>query len=205
MRADPEVQVPPVVPQRDWSRLLEDVAMLQRGHFLLTSGLHSPVYIQAARLLQHPGLASPVFRALAQPFVGRGIQVVAGPAIGAIIIAYEVARYLNARAVWTERVDGRMTLRRSFEITPGERTLIVEDVITTGGSILEVRDALVPAGAEVVGIAALIDRRGADRLEDTPVEALVRMPLPTYPPDACPLCAAGTPLVKPGSRTRPNL
>ena len=185
---------------RDWSRLLEEVAMVERGHFLLSSGLHSPVYIQVARLLQHPRIATAVFEAMARPFVDRGIQVVAGPAIGAVIIAYEVARYLSARAVWTERVDGRMTLRRSFSVAPGERALVVEDVITTGGSVLEVGDALTAAGAEVVGIAAVVDRLGTGRLANVPVEALVRMPLPTYSREACPLCGEGIPLVKPGSR-----
>ena len=192
----------PIQDDRDWSRLLEEVAMVERGHFLLSSGLHSPVYIQVARLLQHPSIATSVFAAIARPFVDREIQLVAGPAIGAVIIAYEVARYLNARAVWTERVDGRMALRRSFSVAPGERALIVEDVITTGGSVLEVRETLLSAGADVVGIAAVVDRLGTDRLSDVPVEALVRMPLPTYPREACPLCAEGIPLVKPGSRGR---
>jgi len=177
--------------------------MLERGHFLLSSGLHSPVYVQVARLLQHPRIATAVFEEMARPFVDRGIQLVAGPAIGAVIIAYEVARYLGARATWTERVDGRMALRRSFSVAPGERALIVEDVITTGGSVLEVRETLVSAGADVVGIAAIVDRLGTDRLGDVPVEALARMPLPTHPREACPLCAEGIPLAKPGSRTNP--
>ena len=150
----------PVESEGEWSRLLEEVAMLERGHFLLSSGLHSPVYIQVARLLQHPDIATSVFAAMARRFVDRGVQVVVGPAIGAVIIAYEVARYLNARAVWTERVEGRMALRRSFAVAPGERALIVEDVITTGGSVLEVREALVSAGADVIGIAAVVDRLG---------------------------------------------
>ena len=193
----------PAAGGRDWSRLLEEVAMVERGHFLLSSGLHSPVYVQVARLLQHPRIATAVFEEMARPFADRGIQLVAGPAIGAVIIAYEVARYLGARATWTERVDGRMALRRSFSVAPGERALIVEDVITTGGSVLEVRETLVSAGADVVGIAAIVDRLGTDRLGDVPVEALARMPLPTHPREACPLCAEGIPLAKPGSRTTP--
>lgn len=193
----------PAAGGRDWSRLLEEVGMLERGHFLLSSGLHSPVYVQVARLLQHPRIATAVFEEMARPFVDRGIQLVAGPAIGAVIIAYEVARYLGARATWTERVDGRMALRRSFSVAPGERALIVEDVITTGGSVLEVRDALAAAGASVVAIGTVVDRLGIERLGGLPVEALVRMPLPTYAPETCPLCAEGIPLTKPGSRTDP--
>ncbi len=183
-----------------WSGVLEQLAMVEQGHFLLSSGLHSPVYIQVARLLQHPETAGRACAALARPFAGWGIEVVAGPAVGAVIIAYEVARRLGARAVWTERVGGRMVLRRSFTVSPGERALVVEDVITTGGSVLEVRDALAAAGAEVVAFAAVVDRRGADVLDGVPVHALVRMPLESYAADACPLCAAGVPLVKPGSR-----
>ncbi len=178
--------------------------MVEQGHFLLSAGVHSPVYVQVARLLQHPRIATAVFEAMARPFGDRGIQVVAGPAIGAVIIAYEVARYLGARTVWTERVDGRMALRRSFTVAPGERALVVEDVITTGGSVLEVRDALAAAGASVVAIATVVDRLGIERLGGLPVEALVRMPLPIYAPEACPLCAEGIPLAKPGSRANPG-
>ncbi len=185
----------------EWARLLEDVAMVERGHFLLSSGLHSPVYVQVARLLQHPHLATRALAAMAGPFRDRDVQVVAGPAVGAVVIAYDVARYLGARAVWTERVDGRMALRRSFAVAPGERALVVEDVITTGGSVGEVKDVLEAAGAEVVGIAALINRFGQGRLSGTPIEALVRLDLPTYPAGACPMCTEGAPLTKPGSRS----
>jgi orotate phosphoribosyltransferase len=185
--------------------VLEMVNMVERGHFLLSSGLHSPVYVQVARLLQHPGPSGRACAALARPFAGRAIDVVAGPAVGAVIIAYEVARRIGARAVWTERVDGRMALRRSFTVSPGERALVVEDVITTGGTLLEVRDVLTAAGAEVVAFAAVVDRRGADFLAGVPVHALVRMPLETYEAGACPLCAAGVPLVKPGSRPGASL
>lgn len=179
--------------------------MVEQGHFLLSSGLHSPVYIQVARLLQHPQATGHACAALARPFAGWGIQVVAGPAMGAVIIAYEVARRLGARAIWTERADGRMVLRRSFAVSAGERALVVDDVITTGGSVQEVRDALSAAGAEVVAFAAVVDRLGAGLLEGVPVHALVRMPLETYAAGVCPLCAAGVPLVKPGSRPAPSL
>jgi orotate phosphoribosyltransferase len=189
-----------VPPEPDWTRLFEDVALLQRGHFLLSSGRHSSAYIQVAQLLQYPDLAARALGALAGRFAGRGIEVVAGPAIGAVIIAYEVARSLHARAIWTERVDERMVLRRSLRVQPGERALVVEDVITTGGSAREVRDILAAAGAVVVGFAALVDRRGESQPGDLPVEALVRLPLPVYAAAHCPLCAEGAPLMKPGSR-----
>ncbi len=184
-----------------WARLLEDVAMVERGHFLLSSGLHSSVYVQVARLLQHPDLATRALATMARTFRDRNVQLVAGPALGAVVIAYDVARYLGARAVWTERVDGRMALRRSFAVAPGERTLVVEDVITTGGSVAEVKDVLEAAGAEVVAFSALVNRLGQNRLGGLPVEALVRLDLPTYSAEACPMCAEGLPLTKPGSRT----
>jgi len=177
--------------------------MVQRGHFQLRSGLHSPVYVQVARLLHRPELATAALAALADRVRDRGIAVVAGPAIGAVIVAYEIARYLGARAVWTERVDGRMVLRRSLAVVPGERALVVEDVVTTGASALEVRDVLTAAGAEVVGIAAVVNRLGAGALAGLPVDALAEIPLPTYPPASCPLCREGVPIDRPGSRVPP--
>jgi len=200
MRARTEVGDSSGARPGNWSHLLENVAMVQRGHFRLTSGLHSPVYVQVARLLHHPDLATAALAALADRVRDPGIDIVAGPAIGAVIVAYEIARHLAARAVWTERVDGRMTLRRSFAVVPGERALVVEDVITTGGSVREVRDILTASGAKVVGIAAVVNRLGVDHLDGLPVEALLGLPLPTYPAADCPLCREGIPLDTPGSR-----
>ena len=133
---------------------------LLEGHFQLSSGLHSTVYLQCALVLQFPERAEAFGRAIAEKFQGQGIQLVASPAIGGIVIGHEVARTLGARFVWTEREGGEMTLRRGFSIAPGEKTLIVEDVITTGGSTRETIDAVRKAGADVVGAASIIDRSG---------------------------------------------
>ena len=133
---------------------------LLEGHFQLSSGLHSTVYLQCALVLQFPERAEAFGRAIAEQFQGRGIELVASPAIGGIVIGHEVARALGARFVWTERQSGEMTLRRGFTIAPGEKTLIVEDVITTGGSTRETIEAVRRAGADVVGAASIIDRSG---------------------------------------------
>lgn len=186
-------------------RLLEQYGALQRGHFLLSSGLHSPEYVQCALLLQHPQATARVCAALVRPFRRAGVQVVAGPAIGAIPLVYEAARQLEARGIWTERVGGQMQVRRSFGVARGERVLVVEDVVTTGGSVREVVEAMRQLGAEVVGVAALVDRTaGTDPGFDVPFLALVRLQLATYDPACCPLCQAGLPLHHPGSRSFTN-
>jgi len=131
---------------------------LLEGHFVLTSGLHSANYLQCALLLQHPAEAEEFARAIAEHFKGDEIQLVAAPAIGGIVIGHEVARQLGARFIWTERDNGEMTIRRGFSVSPGERTLVVEDVITTGGSTLETVETLRAAGAKVIGAASIIDR-----------------------------------------------
>src|SRR4030095_6323749 len=131
---------------------------LLEGHFQLTSGLHSTVYLQCARVLQFPEKAEQFGKAIAESFRGEGIQLVASPAIGGIVIGHEVTRALGARFIWTEREAGQMTLRRGFTVSPGEKTLVVEDVITTGGSTRETIDALIAAGADVVAAASIIDR-----------------------------------------------
>ena len=137
--------------------LLREHGALQQGHFLLSSGMHSSHYIQCALLLQYPELTARVCAALAEPFRSEEVQVVLGPAIGAVVLAYETARQLRARALWAERSEGRMTLRRSFALSAGERVLVVEDVVTTGGSAKEVAALAERAGAVVVGVAAIVD------------------------------------------------
>lgn len=183
-------------------RLLEACGALQQGHFLLSSGLHSPQYVQCALLLQNPEVTERVCAVLVRPFRDTGVQVVAGPAIGAIPLVYEAARQLRARGIWTERVDGRMRLRRSFTIAPGERVLVVEDVVTTGGSAREVVELMRQLKAQVVGVASLVDRTaGQDPGFGVPFTALVRLELAVYDPARCPLCQAGVPLHQPGSRS----
>ncbi len=178
-------------------------SILQEGHFLLSSGLHSRHYLQAALLLQDPEETERVCAALADRFRHLEVEAVVGPALGAVIPAYEVARTLGARSLWTERVDGRMTLRRSFALRPGERVLVIEDVITTGGSVLEVVGAVETAGGRVVGIGTIVDRSGAPPQFGVPFAALLTAAAPAYPPGECPLCRQGVPLTKPGSRTSP--
>ena len=175
---------------------------LLEGHFVLTSGLHSTSYLQCALVLQYPAEAEAFGRTIAARFEGRGIETVVAPAIGGIIIGWETARALGVRSLWTEREDGRMTLRRGFTVRPGESVLVVEDVITTGGSTRETVEALRAAGANVVGAASIIDRSGGRADAGVPRAALATLDVPTHAPAACPLCAEGVPLVKPGSRKK---
>jgi orotate phosphoribosyltransferase len=177
---------------------------LLEGHFLLSSGLHSPTYLQCALVLQDPKLASRLCRRLAREMKGTEADLVIGPALGAILVAYELARALGVRGLFTERVDGRMALRRGFAIRPGERAILVEDVITTGTSLAEVAEVVRACGAQVAAVACLVDRTsGRDPGLGLAPRALLKLDIPTYPADACPLCARGVPVVKPGSRTGP--
>ena len=173
---------------------------LLEGHFQLSSGLHSTVYLQCALVLQFPERAEAFGRAIAEKFQGQGIQLVASPAIGGIVIGHEVARALGARFVWTERDAGQMTLRRGFTITPGEKTLIVEDVITTGGSTRETIDAVRRAGADVVGAASIIDRSGGTADVGVPLTSLASLRVLSVESSECDACKLGEPVVKPGSR-----
>jgi len=175
---------------------------LLEGHFQLSSGLHSTVYLQCALVLQFPVRAEAFGRALADVFQGQGIQLVASPAIGGIVIGHEVARALGARFVWTERDAGQMTLRRGFTIAPGEKTLIVEDVITTGGSTRETIDAVRKAGADVVGAASIIDRSGGSAEVGVPLTSLASLRVLSVESSVCDACELGEPVVKPGSRTQ---
>lgn len=188
----------------DLIRELERTQALLTGHFLLSSGLHSPRYLQCARLLQHPDLAEKIGTSLAAEFEGLNVDLVAAPAIGGIIVAHEVARALGVRAVFSERDKGVMTFRRGLEVRPGERAIVVEDVITTGGSISETIDAVKTRDAEVVGLGSIVDRSGGkSRLEPAPKSLLV-VEVPTFRPEDCPDCANDIPVVKPGSRNFTN-
>ena len=173
---------------------------LLEGHFQLSSGLHSTVYLQCALVLQFPERAEAFGRAIAEKFQGQGIVLVASPAIGGIVIGHEVARALGARFVWTEREAGQMTLRRGFTIAPVEKTLIVEDVITTGGSTRDTIDAVRRAGADVVGAASIIDRSGGTADVGVPLTSLASLRVLSVESSACDACKLGEPLVKPGSR-----
>jgi orotate phosphoribosyltransferase len=176
------------------------VGALLEGHFRLTSGLHSPGYLQCALVLQHPAEASACGEAIAARVRGLGATVVLSPALGGIVIGQEVGRALGVRAIFAERQDGKLSLRRGFTLSPGERVLVVEDVVTTGGSTRETIDVARAAGAQVVGAASIIDRSGGELVIDVPFHALATVALPTYEADDCPMCASGQPVVKPGSR-----
>jgi orotate phosphoribosyltransferase len=181
--------------------LFEETGALLRGHFVLTSGLHSPNYLQCARVLQYTQHAEALGRAIADRFRDERISTVAAPALGGIVIGHEVARALGARSVFTERDgNGEMTLRRGFSLGEDERVLVVEDVITTGGSTRETIEAIIAAGAKVVGAASIIDRSGGAADVGVPRHALATLRVETYDPASCPLCAQGSKPVKPGSR-----
>ena len=175
---------------------------LLEGHFRLTSGLHSPGYLQCALVLQHPQQAEALGRAIADRVRHLGATVVLSPALGGVVIGQEVGRALGVRAIFAERQDGRLALRRGFTLDDTDRVLVVEDVMTTGGSTRETIEVAKAAGGQVVGAASIVDRSpAAGSLHfDVPLLTLLRIDLPTYEQDACPLCAQGLPVVKPGSR-----
>lgn len=208
-----------------------DTGALLEGHFILSSGLHSPTYLQCALALQYPADAARFGRAIAERFVGRAgspragggvatvsadgvvggdrvsgaghfgseIEAVASPAIGGLVIGYAVAEALNVRFLWTERQQGEMTLRRGFTLKPGERILVVEDVITTGGSTRECIAALEASGGKVIGAASVIDRSGGEADVGVARISLAELTVPAHDPNQCPLCAEGSEAIKPGS------
>jgi orotate phosphoribosyltransferase len=172
------------------------------GHFLLSSGLHSPNYLQCALALEHPSDAARFGTAIAEKFRDMEIETVASPAIGGLVIGFAAAQALGVRFIWTERQNGEMTVRRGFRLREGERILVVEDVITTGGSTRECIAALEANGGQVVAAASIIDRSGGAADVGVPRIALVEMNVPAYAVDECPMCAAGSEAYKPGSRDR---
>jgi orotate phosphoribosyltransferase len=179
--------------------LFRSTGALLEGHFKLTSGLHSNGYMQCARVLQFPAHAEALGRALADRVRTLRADVVLSPALGGLIIGHEVARGLGVRAIFAERQDGRLTLRRGFAIEPGERVLVVEDVVTTGGSTRETMDVARESGGEVVGAASIINR-GGDIALGVPFEALAAVSFPTWPEADIPAWLAAVPVTKPGSR-----
>ena len=183
--------------------LFRQAGALLEGHFKLSSGLHSDRYLQSALVLQHPDFAERLGRAIAERTGYLQATAVLSPALGGIVIGHEVGRALHVRALFAERQDGRLSLRRGFTLGPADRVLIVEDVITTGGSTRETIAVAEAAGAQVVGAASIIDRGSdASRLA-VPLQSLVKLQVAAYDPPACPLCAKGLPVVKPGSRAEP--
>jgi orotate phosphoribosyltransferase len=180
--------------------LFRSSGALLEGHFRLSSGLHSPGYLQCALVLQHPQHAEALGRALAELLKPLAPTVVLSPALGGLIIGHEVGRALGVRAIFAERQEGALTLRRGFTLGPDDRVVVIEDVVTTGGSTRETMAVATAAGAQVVGAGAVIDRSGGSSNLGVPFHALVSLTLATYQPDGCPMCQAGQPVVKPGSR-----
>lgn len=178
--------------------LLRKSNALLEGHFMLSSGKHSDGYVQCAKLLQYPQMAEEALRPVVEKLREVEIDKVVGPAMGGIIVAYEIGRQLGKPAIFTERVDGRMTIRRGFEIRPGERVLITEDVVTTGKSAKEAIEAVEALGGEIVGVASLVNRN--DGSFDYPLYWATKVDINTYEEGDCPLCSQGLDLVKPGSR-----
>jgi orotate phosphoribosyltransferase len=170
------------------------------GHFRLTSGLHSPGYLQCALVLQHPPQAEMLGRAIADRAADLRATVVLSPALGGVVIGHEVGRALGVRAIFAERQDAALALRRGFMLADNDRVLVVEDVLTTGGSTRETMQVATAAGGHVVGAASIVDRSGGRISFETPYFSLLEIALPTHEPDQCPLCAQGLPVTKPGSR-----
>jgi len=173
---------------------------LLEGHFRLSSGLHSPGYLQCALVLQHPQHAEALGKAIAAATKELRPTVVLSPALGGVVIGHEVGRALGVRAIFAERQDGALTLRRGFMLSETDRVLVIEDVLTTGGSTRETMQVATAAGGRVVGAAAIVDRSGGRAKFDVPFAALLDIDLPTDEPDRCPQCAQGMPVTKPGSR-----
>src|SRR5712691_7571722 len=186
--------------QSDVIEKFKSAGALLEGHFILSSGLHSPVYLQCAIALQSTAVSAEFGAAIAEQFRAERIETVASPAIGGIVIGYEVARQLGVRFIWTEREGGRMTLRRGFRVHKGERVLVVEDVITTGGSTRETIDALTESGAEVIGAGSIIDRSGGQADVGVPRVSLALLDVPAVEPSDCEACKRGNQPTKPGSR-----
>ena len=181
-------------------KILKDKEAMLEGHFLLTSGRHSDRYLQCAKVFQDARYAQPLCEQVASHFRDCGVDVVIGPAMGGGLMAYEVARCLSCRYFFIEREDGVMTLRRGFAVTPGMKVLVVEDVVTTGGSAKEVIELARAAGGIIVGVGAIVDRTGGKMDFGVPFHAALSMEVASYEPEQCPICKTGAPLVKPGSR-----
>ena len=191
-----------IIKTEEVMKKFEQAGAIQKGHFKLTSGVHSDTYIQCAQVMQHPEFMHNLCSELGKKFRGDDIDVIVGPAIGGIIMAHVMARVLGpwVRAIFTERENGKMTLRRSFEIKEGEKVIVVEDVTTTGSSVREVIDIVKLRKGKVVGVGVLIDRSGGEVDFGIKTEKLLTVDIKTYLPEECPLCKKGIPVVKPGSR-----
>lgn len=181
--------------------MLKEAQVLLEGHFLLTSGRHSDKYMQCAKIFQDAKYSVPLCAELAEQYKNDNIELVIGPAIGAIQMSYEVGKQLGVKNIFAERENGVMTLRRGFSIEPGQRVLIVEDVVTTGGSVKEVMEVVKAHGGIIAGIGSIVDRTGGKIDFGVPYKSAFSMDITSYEAEECPICKTGAPLVKPGSRS----
>ena len=183
----------------DAERMFREAGAVMEGHFLLTSGLHSPIYWEKFRVLEQPRYTERLCRMIAAHFREKDVQLVAGPTTGGVIISYEVAKQLGLRSIFAEREGATRVFRRGFEIKPGERVLVVDDILTTGGSVREVISEVKRKGGQLIGIGVLVDRSEGAVDFGVPLFACYQTSVPTYKPEECPLCRRGIPLSKPGS------
>ncbi len=179
--------------------VLNSHGAIRKGHFKLSSGYHSDTYIQCMKILEHPSAANQIAITISEPYYDVPVDVVIAPAIGGMVLGFVVAQALNKRFVFAERAKGKMTLRRGFQLYKEEQVLIIDDVITKGGSIKEVVDLVNDSGAKIVGITCLIDR-GEEKVFTRPLRSLLKISASSYEPELCPLCKKGIPLTSPGSR-----
>lgn len=184
--------------EQDVLKLLEETNAVMHGHFLLTSGLHSPMYVEKFNVLQHPKYTEQLCQELAKAFANDGVELVIGPVTGGILLAHEVGKALGTRAIFTERDGGKMTLKRGFEIPKGTKVLVVEDIVTTGGSVFEVLDVVKEHGGEIVGVGLLVDRSGGKVDFGSKTKALLTLNIQTYSAEDCPMCKEGIAFTKRG-------
>ncbi len=187
--------------EKEVSAIFRKTGAVLEGHFRLSSGLHSGKYLQCARALQYPEYAESLCKALANKFKDEKINIVIAPALGGILVSYEVARALGAKSLFTERLEGKMTLRRGFELGRNDNVLVVEDVVTTGLSTKEVIEVVKSYNSRLIGIGCLVDRSKEKIDFKTRFESLIKINIPTFRPEACPFCRKKIPVVKPGSRS----
>ncbi|MFT8314445.1 MAG: orotate phosphoribosyltransferase [Clostridium sp.] len=180
--------------------ILRESEALLEGHFLLSSGRHSEKYCQCAKLLQHPDKAEKVISVIVDKIKDVDFDIIVGPAMGGVLVSYELARQTGKPGIFAERVDGKMTIKRGFEVKKGDKVIISEDVVTTGKSSFEVVEILRKLGAEVVALCCIVDRRAKDVKTELPIYSAVKLEIESYEKENCPLCAKGVPYVKPGSR-----